>query len=457
MLRRRRAKSPLVLARAPKVASSASVALLPDRERKSLRLSPRWSLVVERFPESRAVSAGIFVGFGSRHESKVDRGLCHLLEHLVFKGSSLHSAEELSRRVEGHGGELNAYTDRELTNFHVLLPAAQVQLAIELLFELVLDPKLSPDDFESERQVVVEELRGYKDSPEDEFWDLAPEFFLNKSALGLRVAGSIQEVQKLKASQLAPFYGEQFLDSQKVLVVCGPHTFEEVHSIVRSTWDEALKHRFGSDLKSRRSKRVLRSETKSLQRRPSFPKPKVQKAKFDQVHVAICHPSVPLGHKDENIWVAATSHLGLGSTSRLFQEVREKRGLAYSAGSTLMSFSDWGGLLSYCSSSPSNASKAVRVMKDVFRELAQSGLSPTEFDFVVSSLEGGALLSDEGVASRMDTIGRSVLLLGRVYGLREQLSSIQKLRRSQLNEVFKAMQDRWTGFAYGPCSKQLFV
>jgi predicted Zn-dependent peptidase len=411
-------------------------------------LSPKLCLVVDQQKHLVSASIGVFFGVGSRHEPKAYRGATHLAEHLFFKGTRRKSALEIAAVVEGVGGDINAYTDRECTCFHATVPAAEAFSAISLLIEVLVDPLFDPADFAREQEVVVEELKGYQDSPEDEFWDQAFERFWQGHPAGFRITGTARDVKKLSFESLESFIRNDFLSAPVVLSVSGP---QDAKFWVRAI--QRLRKDFGGA-------RYAETFFSKLRKRPRGKAPRLpSQARWDliqksgsQVQLAIAVPAVAADHPLETAWLALVSHLGLGSTSRLYQEIREKRGLVYGTGAMLSNLADSGLLVAYLSSAPEKFFEAFAVLSEIFRSTSR-GLATADLDFVKKSMAGAALLGFESSLQRMESLGRQQVLLGRLESIDQQLAEIEKLNLGTVNRLARSLGQKPFVFAYGPLGR----
>jgi len=423
---------------------------LPSRHKtrraQTFQLSDKFRLIVESHPDALTAAVGLFVACGSRHEEMNLHGATHLTEHFVFKGTTRYTADDISQNIERFGGELNAFTEREYTCFHAWVPRDEVELSTQQIFEMIFDSVLDPDDFKRERNVVLQELKGYEDSAEDEFWDTFLEQPWGEHPLGRRIAGFSSQVKNFEHGNIVNFIAERFLQSPMTLVVVShmspERTFKMVKRVLRKTKDFV----WGDKLELVRHPRRDLAPTKRrgpVLRAPFSARSKIKTFDADQVHLGFLFPSVSAKHPREILWAAAVSILGAGSSSRLYREVREEKGLAYSASAFMYSFSDTGLVAGYLSTEKKNWLHAVQTAGQVCRKFAE-GITDDEFEFIKNNLEGSLYMSFEGVSNRMENLGRQDMLLGRSISLNESKRELKLLTKSGVNRVAR-------NFANTPC------
>ena len=425
---------------------------LPERRVRSWQLSPKIQLVVEEHPEALSGAIGMFFRSGSRHEPLALQGASHLTEHFVFKGTTKMSAEEISERIERFGGDLNAYTDREVTCFHAWVPRNQVFLALDLLFEMIFDARLDKEDYVKEREVVHQEIRGYEDSADDEFWDSLMETPWGDHPLGRRIGGFSSHVKGLTHQSILKHIQERFLSAPITVVVVSSLKAELIKAELERVLKRATEYLWADQL------RVCKKPAEGL-RTPKFDRSFVKRSRLksfdsDQVHLGFLWPSVKASHPSEILWAAATSLLGIGSSSKLFKEIRESLGLAYSASVSLSNYSDTGLVVGNITTDRKRWLEAARAAGNVFRKFA-TGITQDELEFVRTMLEGSLYMNYEGVNNRMESLGRQQLMLGRIIGLKEAFAELNRLKEhAKLNKIAASFAKTPCFYALGPVSQR---
>jgi predicted Zn-dependent peptidase len=407
-----------------------------DRKRARFQLSPKITLCVEEVPSAYTASMGLFVACGNRHESSDQRGVTHLCEHLFFKGTSRYSAQEISKISERMGGELNAYTDRELTSFHADCPAEQIEEMLALIFEMLLDPQFTREDFASERDVVLQEIVGYEDSPEDVFNDLSLEVPFKRHPLGLRVGGTSKEVKRLDFDKTCQYIEKTFLATPWVLSVVSPLPVREIHKLVKSVLKKSKNFRFSKVLDVVQSAQKNRAKPQLV--KPWIKQSEVHNIRSEQVQVAFMYPAAELNGQNEMSDSALASILGMGSSSALYRQVRETEGLVYHVGMQHLAYTDTGLMMGLWSCTPENLFQAAESAAQVCGTLSR-GVSKEDFYYMMDCLRGVTQMSFDGIRARMDSMGRQEVLMGYYLSLPQALKELSKLRLENLNKAAKRL------------------
>jgi len=422
-----------------------------ERRRARLKLSPKITLCIEEIPTSYTAALGFFVGCGARHEPANLVGVTHLCEHLFFKKTSHRDAVEISRLSERMGGELNAYTDRELTSFHADCPVEQFDEIFELLLEMLLDPRFTTDDFESERDVVMQELVAYEDNPEDVFADLTLEVPWRAHPLGLRIGGSSKQVKRLAYQSASRYLEETFLPAPWVISVVSPLKISHVKKSVLAHLERAQGLRFASAL-TKSVKPRPRGGTPAL-RRPLSARSHVHTLESEQVQVAFAYPGLAASHADEVQLSALSSILGIGASSLLYRELREKAGLVYHASASHQTFTDAGLLMGQWSCSPDNLEESALRAGEICGRLSR-GVPSADIDYMKECLRGASKMSFDGLRGRMDSMGRQEIILGRSYDLSQTLGEVKKIRKAKVDRYARLFAEMPCLLLVGPLTKR---
>jgi predicted Zn-dependent peptidase len=414
------------------------------------QLTPKIRLLVEENPGAVSAALGFWVGCGSRHEPASLHGATHFAEHMFFKGTSQHSAEELSRILEIFGGDLNAFTDREHTCFHAWVPAERTSIAFNLISEMLYGSIFDEKEYRKERHVVVQELRGYEDSADDEFGDGMLEVPWAHHALGRRIGGYSRDVRKLEREPFLKHIRDRFLAAPVVISVASPLPAEEIRAQVKSALNRARGLRFGFaiDQKARRLASTTPTMGRSLVARSV-----VRKFDAEQVQLGFVFPAASATSQQEVYYSALSNLLGGGASSALFREIREERGLAYTTYSQYIAYSDAGLLGLVVATDKKNLLDNAKVMGEICRRYAK-GVSEAELEFVKSQLEGAIFMSYEGIHNRMDTMGRQEHLFGRQLSLADELRAIRAMTAEGLAKVAVGLARTPCVYALGPVSER---
>ncbi|CAM4268550.1 Protease 3 precursor [Mycobacterium basiliense] len=385
-------------------------------------------VVTEYLPAVRSASVGVWVGVGSRDEGATVAGAAHFLEHLLFKATPTRTAVDIAQAVDAVGGELNAFTAKEHTCYYAHVLDTDLELAVDLVADVVLNGRCAAEDVELERDVVLEEIAMRDDDPEDALADMFLTAMYGDHPVGRPVIGSTQSVSAMTRSQLHSFHVRRYTPPRMVVAVAGNVDHDEVVTLVRE--------HFGARLV--RGHRPV-APRKGTGRVNGTPRLVLGGRDAEQTHVSLGIRTP--GRAWEHRWALSVLHtvLGGGLSSRLFQEIREARGLAYSVYSALDIFADSGALSVYAACLPERFNDVMRVTRDVLESVARDGITEAECRIAKGSLRGGLVLGLEDSSSRMSRIGRSELNYGRHRSIEETLRQIEQVTVEEVNLVARRL------------------
>ena len=321
----------------------------------------------------------------------------------------------------------------------------------EILLEMLLDPQFDKDDFESERDVVTQEIVAYEDNPEDIFSDLTLEVPWRSHPLGLRIGGSSKQIRKLDLKSTYKFLEEIFLPSPWVISIVSPLPIAEVKKSVVAHLKKARKLRFASALRKHR-RPVARSGTPKLSH-PWSSKNHVHTIESEQVQVGFAFPGLAARNKDEVQLVALSSILGVGASSLLYRELREKAGLVYHVSATHQAFTDSGLIMGQWSCSADNFEEAAERAGEICARLAL-GVPQSDIDYVKECLIGATKMSFDGLRGRMDAMGRQEVILGRSFDLSQTLQEVTKIKKAGVDRYAKLFATMPCLLMVGPLGKR---
>ena len=381
-------------------------------------------VVTEFVPSSRSASVGVWVNVGSRDEGRGVAGAAHFLEHLLFKGTPTRSSVEIARAVDAVGGELNAFTAREHTCYYAHVLDDDLELAVDLVADVVLNGVCASADVELERDVVLEEIAMRDDDPEDTIGDVFLAAMFGEHPLGRSVIGSVESVSAMTPHQLRSFHVRRYVPERMVLAVAGNVDHDRVVALAREF--------FGAHLARGRTPLPPRAGAGRVAGRPALT---LVTRDCEQTHLTL-GVRVPGRHWPHR-WALSVLHtaLGGGLSSRLFQEIRETRGLAYSVYSAVDTFADSGALSIYAGCQPERFDEVARLTAQVLESVAQEGITDAECRIAKGALRGGLLLGLEDSASRMTRLGRSELNHGRYRSITDTLRRIEAVTVDEVNTV----------------------
>lgn len=395
----------------------------PDIERTDLPSGVR--LVTERMPDARSVSVGMWFGVGSRDEPDEIAGASHFLEHLLFKGTEDRSALDIARTVDAVGGELNAYTSREHTTYYVRLPARELDLGLDLLTDVVSRPAFRAEEVDAERDVIVEEILMSEDTPDDQVFTSLYESLFPDHPLGRETLGTRETVEDMSRDAIGGFHRDWYRPANLVIAGAGDlHHAEVLDAVVGLLGDGPPGH---PPVRTAPSPRMV---PLSVLSRPT-----------EQAHVAIGWRA--LDHADDDRYALAVANhvLGGGLSSRLFQEVREERGLAYTVFSAPSAYVDAGTLTVYAGTSPDRLGELFEVVTAVCADLVSEGITAEEHAVAVGYLEGSMVLGLEDTGSRMSRLGNAVTIRDEVIPLEEHLRRYRAVSADDVRRVLGRVLD----------------
>jgi predicted Zn-dependent peptidase len=376
-------------------------------------------VVTEAMPGVRSAAVGIWVGVGSADESPGLSGASHFLEHLLFKGTARRSALDISVALDSVGGEMNAFTGREFTCFHASVLDEDLPVAIDVLTDLVSGATLSSRDVEAEREVILDEIAMHDDDPDDAVLELFTQHLFGDTPLGRPIAGRPESIKVLSRAQIAGYYRRRYRPDTMVVSVAGSL---DHRSVVRQV-DKALRDvGFLDDAEAR-----PRPPRRAGRKPETNPGVVVRRRSLEQANVMLGVPGLARDDERRYAMAALNAALGGGPSSRLFQEVRERRGLAYAVYSSYGGYASAGSFAVSAGCLPNRVDDVIAVCRDQLADVAAHGVTAAELDRARGQLRGGYVLGLEDSGSRMFRIGQSELLRGEVRSMAEHLERIEAL------------------------------
>src|SRR5215472_14376066 len=351
-------------------------------------------------PHVRSVSVGIWVGTGSRRESPEQNGITHFIEHMLFKGTSRRSAEEIARSVDSIGGNLDAFTAKELVCYNTKVLDQHLSLAFDVLADLVLHPLFREADIDKERGVILEEIKMEADNPDYLVHEIFSSNFWKDHSLGKPILGTRDTVKRFDRQMMHSYYVASYAPANLIITAAGNLTHEKLADLSREHFQGMRPHApMAADRAPATHARIALRNKKAL----------------EQVHVCLGVPSYPLGHEDRFTCYVLNTLLGGGMSSRLFQNIRERLGLAYAVFSELNPYRDTGCLSVYAGTSIESTRKVVESILKEFRQLKDQTVTAEELRRAKDHLKGSLMLSLESTASRMSNLARQEMYFGRFF------------------------------------------
>jgi predicted Zn-dependent peptidase len=368
-------------------------------------------LATERMPHVRSVAVGIWLTRGSRHEPTAHAGIAHFVEHMLFKGTPGRSAEEIAQQVDSIGGQIDAFTSKEYAGYYLKVLDEHLPLAVDILADLICNPLFSADEIEREKKVILEEIKMVEDTPDDLVHEIFAEGFWVDHPLGRPILGTPSSVSGLDQKTLKQYFAETYVASNFVVVAVGNLDHDRVIELL----ERALKNAPHTGPEAAQTAPVV------------APVIQVRKKELEQSHIVFGTEALPQHHPDRNAGYALNTTLGGSMSSRLFQNVREKRGLAYSVFSGLSAYQDAGALSIYAGCGNDAVAELIDVVVAEIRQMKSGGLDPVELRRAKDHLKGSLMLGLESTSSRMSHLARQEMYRDRMTGLDEMLASIEKV------------------------------
>ncbi len=375
-------------------------------------------IVTEEVSSVRSAAVGIWVNIGSRDEAPATAGASHFLEHLLFKGTPRRNALEISSAIESVGGEMNAFTSKEYTCFYARVIDTDLPMAVDVISDLITSSIVTAEDVDAERKVVLEEIAMRDDDPSDLVHDLYAETYYGDTALGRPILGNIDSINNMSRNTVFNYYKKRYLPQDLVVAVAGNIKHKRVVAMV----EEALSRDNFLDVQG------------TPQIRPNTPIKRGKQGrvgiiyrKSEQAHMFYGMEGVARNDDRRFTMGVLSSALGGGMSSRLFQEIREKRGLAYSVYSYAQQFAGSGQIGFYAGCNPSKATEVINIIQEVLADVASNGMSHEEIERAKGAVRGSLVLSQEDSASRMSRIGKSEIVYGDIMGFDEILKAVARV------------------------------
>ncbi len=388
-------------------------------------------VITEHVPASRSATVGLWVGIGSRDEPASVAGAAHYLEHLLFKGTTNRDAKQIAEEVDAVGGEFNAFTSKEHTCYYAQVLDADLPLAMDLVTDVVFEALCTDRDMDTERSVVLEEISMRDDDPEDLLHETFVSAILGEHPLGRPVLGTEESITGMSPGALRGFYKRRYAMPRMVLAVAGNVEHGQVLRLVR----KALRDRL-TGTATPVAPRGGRARIKTI------PKLALHTDNTEQVHLMLGLQSLSR-HDDRRFALSVlNAALGGGMSSRLFQEIREQRGLAYQVYSSVASYSDTGHMSVYAGCQPEKLGEVAGVIREVLDKVAVNGLSEAEVLRAKGQLRGGLVLGLEDTSSRMSRIGKNELNYGRYLGVDDTVARIDEVTTEEVCALARTLLGR---------------
>jgi predicted Zn-dependent peptidase len=391
-------------------------------------------VVTERMPGVRSVSIGIWVLAGSRDERPAISGHCHFLEHLLFKGTDTRTALDIAEAFDAVGGDVNAFTAKEYTCYYARVLDRDLEMAVDYLVDMLQHSTISAQDLAAESDVILSEIDMHEDSPEDVVHDVFTEALWPGHPLGRPILGTKDRIASSTRASVRGFYRRHYVPGRLVISVAGNVRHDKLLAMLATRMD------VGRPLGARgRSAKEFRANHRA-------PKPSgegvVKHKPVEQAHVVLGTNGLPRTDPDRFAFLIVNTVLGGGMSSRLFQEIREKRGLAYTAYSYHSQYTEAGVFSAYAGTTPGKAAEVIALMRHEIEAVRDGGITTEEFERAKSHVRGSTVLSLEDPGSRMSRLGKSEIAHGEILTLDETLRRVGAVTLDDAHAVAEQVLSR---------------
>jgi predicted Zn-dependent peptidase len=376
-------------------------------------------LLTERMPQVRSVSIGVWLARGSRHEPQERGGIAHFVEHMLFKGTGTRTAEDIAQAIDSVGGQMDAFTAKEYASYYIKVLDEHLAFALEVLSDIVMNPRFSADDIEREKKVVLEEIKMVEDTPDDLVHELFTENFWADHPLGRPILGTKETVESLDAEALTRYFRGAYTAPHLIVAAVGNVDHARVRDLVARTFA------------------ALPTETTPVAEAPPrvVPCTIIRNKELEQSHVCLGTAGYRQDHKDRYSSYVMNTVLGGSMSSRLFQNVREKRGLAYAVFSGLSAYRDTGSMTIYAGCANDAVGELIDVVIGELRRMKEEPLPDAELRRAKDHLKGSLMLNLESTSSRMSHIARQEIYFDRQFGLDETLEGVERVTPDDIQRV----------------------
>jgi predicted Zn-dependent peptidase len=399
-------------------------------------------VISERLEHVRSVAVGYWIGAGSRDETPTQAGVTHFIEHLLFKGTDRHSALEIAEIFDGLGGELNAATSREHTLVYARVPDHHLETAVEVMSDMVFSPALA--ELETEREVVLEEIAMYEDTPQELVHDLISEAVFGDHPLGRPVIGTAEVISSIPRDDIAQYHDRLYVPANIVVAGAGNVEHDRLIELVNR----------GLERRGTVPKGGVNVRPPLVQ--PPPPRLKFQRKDTEQYHVCLGAPGISRSDRRRFAASLLDAILGGSASSRLFQEIREKRGMAYAVYSFVSQYTDTGQIGIYVGTREDNLGEALAIAAEQIGEIASGKLAPRELERAKENLKGRILLSMESTSARMNRLGKALISDSELLSLERLVAEIDAVDAESVCGLAAALlePERLSAAGIGPSEER---
>lgn len=394
---------------------------------KTHTLSNGLTIIGEEIPYLKSITLGVWVNAGSRIENEELGGISHFIEHMLFKGTKNRTSKEIASTIDNLGGQINAFTSKECTCYYVKLLDEHIDIGIDILSDMFLNPLFDEKDINKERQVIIEELKMYEDSPEDLVYDLLMEGIYKTDALGMNIIGTEESLYNMNRNTIKDYFDKYYVASNSVISISGNFKFEEMVNLIESKFKDLPMGNVDIEITE-----------------PEFHPCFIARNKdTEQVNLAISLKAIPLEYREDAYALSIINNIFGGSiSSRLFQNIRENKGLVYSIYSAPSLYRKSGELGIYASMSNENLKKVYNLVLEEIDNLRQNHLTDKEIKESKEQLKGSYILGLESTSSRMMSIGKAMVLTKKVKNPNDIIESINNIDKARIDLIIDKVFNR---------------
>jgi predicted Zn-dependent peptidase len=376
-------------------------------------------LITETMPHVRSVTIGIWLMRGSRHETDARGGIAHFVEHMLFKGTDTRTAEDIAQAIDSIGGQLDAFTAKEYASYYIKVLDEHLPLAVDLLADIVMRPAFAPQEIEREKKVIVEEIKMVEDTPDDLVHELFTQHFWEGHPLGRPILGLKETVEAFTPETIAGYFQGVYVAPNMIVSAAGNLEHARVRDLVARAFESLP--RAGEPFQDDPPRVVPQVITRTKE--------------LEQSHLCLGTNSYPQSHEDRYVSYILNTVLGGSMSSRLFQNVREKRGLAYAVFSGLSAYRDAGNITIYAGCSNEAVGEVIDLCVEELRAMKRAAVPESELRRAKDHLKGSLMLSLENTASRMSHLARQEIYFDRHFGLDETLAGVERVSPEDVQRV----------------------
>lgn len=376
-------------------------------------------ILSERMNDVRSVSIGVWLRRGSRHESAERGGIAHFVEHMLFKGTATRTAEAIAQEIDSIGGQLDAFTAKEYAGYYIKVLDEHLPLALDVLSDIVRNPAFAADDIEREKKVVLEEIKMVEDTPDDLVHELFTQAFWEDHPLGRPILGIPETVEALSQQALHDYFAQTYTPGNLFITAVG--------NLEHGRFRDLVEGKFGSlKVGGERANEVAPRVVPAIQ---------VRRKELEQSHVCLGSTSYSQAHADRYALYVLNTLLGASMSSRLFQNIREKRGLAYSVFSGFSAYRDAGSFIVYAGCANDAVGEVINLVVEELRTMRREPVTVAELRRAKDHLKGSLMLGLESTSSRMQNLARQEIYFERQFSLDETVQGVERVSADDLQRV----------------------